>query len=60
MIIALNAYRKKLEKYHISELTEHMKVLEQTVANSRRSSRQKKTIKLRAKINKIEAKKKQY
>ena len=27
--IALNAYIKKLEKFHTSELTEHLKTLEQ-------------------------------
>lgn len=27
--IALNAYRKKLEKSHTSKLTEHLKMLEQ-------------------------------
>ena len=37
--IALNAYIKKLEKIHTSELTKHLKVLEQKEANSRRRTR---------------------
>lgn len=32
--IALNAYIKKLEKSHTSELTEHLKTLEEKEANS--------------------------
>ena len=32
--IALNAYIKKLEKSHSSELTEHLKTLEQKEASS--------------------------
>ena len=55
--IALNAYIKKLEKFHTSELTEHLKTLEQKEVNSPKRTRWKKMIKLRAKINKIETKK---
>ena len=55
--IALNAYIKKLEKSHTSELTEHMKTLEQKEANSPKRTRGQKIIKLRAEINKIETKK---
>ena len=55
--IAPNAYIKKMEKYHTSKLTEHLKSLEQKDANSPRRTRKQEIIKLRAEINKIEAKK---
>ena len=32
--IALNAYRKKVEKSHTSDITAHLKVLEQKEVNS--------------------------
>ena len=51
--IALNAYIKKLEKSHSSELTEHLKTLEQKDANLPRRTRWQEIIKLRPKINKI-------
>ena len=54
--IALNAYIKKLEKYDISELTEHLKTLEQKDANSPKRTRWQEIIKLGAEINKIETK----
>ena len=38
--IALNAYTKKLEKSHTSELTEHLKTLQQKEANSPKRTRQ--------------------
>ena len=55
--IALNAYIKKLEKSHTSELTEHLKTLEQKEASSPKRTRCQEIIKLRAEINKIETKK---
>ena len=55
--IALNAYIKKLEIYHTSELTQHLKTLEQKEANSPKRTRCQEIIKLRAEINKIETKK---
>ena len=55
--IALNAYIKKLEKSHTSEVTKHLKTLEQKKANSPKKTRQKEIIKFRAKINKIKSKK---
>ena len=55
--IALNAYIKKLGKSHTSELTEHLKTLEQKETNSSKRSRWQEIIKLRADINKIETKK---
>ena len=39
MFIALNTYIKKLERSHTSELTEHLKALEQKEANSPRRTR---------------------
>ena len=38
--IALNAYIKKLEKSHTSELTEHLKTLEQKETKSPRRTKQ--------------------
>ena len=55
--IKLNAYIKKLGKSHTSELTEHLKVLEQKEANSPKRTRWQEIIKLRAEINKTEIKK---
>ena len=55
--IALNAYIKKLEKSHTSQLIEHLKTLKQREENSSRRTRWQKIIKLRAEINKIETKK---
>ncbi|KAL6030600.1 hypothetical protein STEG23_036557 [Scotinomys teguina] len=54
--IALNAHMKKLEKFHINDLTAHLKALEQEEAKSPRRNRRKEIIKLRAEINKIETK----
>ena len=47
--IALSAFIKNLERAHTSDLTAHMKALEEKEA-----WKQKEIIKLRAKINKIE------
>ena len=55
--IALNAYVKKLEKSHTSELIEHLKTLEQKETNSSRRIRWQEIIKLKADVNKIESKK---
>ena len=52
--IALSASKKKLERAHTSSLTTHLKALEQNEANSSKSSRWHKIIKLRGKINKVE------
>ena len=51
---ALCAYTKNLEKSHTSNLTAHLKALEQKEVNSPRRSRCQEIIKLRAEINKIE------
>ena len=52
----LNAYIKKLEKLHTSELTEHQKTLQPKEANSPKRSKCQEIIKLRVEINKIETK----
>ena len=48
--IALNTYIKKLEKSHTSELTEHLKTLDQKEANSPKRTRWQERIKLRVKL----------
>ena len=52
--IALNAYITKLEKFHTSELTEHLKTLKQKEANSLKRTTQQEIIKLRAESNKTD------
>ena len=54
--IALSAFIKKLERSHTSNLTAHLKALEQKEANTPKRSRQQEIIKLRININKIETK----
>jgi hypothetical protein len=46
----------KLEKAYTTSLTAHIRALEQKEANSFKSSRRQKIIKLRAEINQVEAK----
>ena len=55
--IVLSAHIKKMEKAHISDLTAHLKALEQKDADAPRKCRRQEIIQLRAEINKIEAKK---
>jgi hypothetical protein len=55
-LIALSAYKKKLERAYTSTLTAHLKALEQKEANSPKRSRQQEIIKLRGKINQVETK----
>jgi hypothetical protein len=54
---ALSALVKKLERSYTSNLTAHLKALEQKEANSPKRSRRQERVKLRAKINQIETKK---
>jgi hypothetical protein len=54
--IAQGAFIKKLERSCTSNLTEHLKALEQKEANTPKRSRQQKIIKLRAEINQVETK----
>ena len=49
--IALSAYMKKGEKFHTSDLTAHLKVLEQKEADSPSESKRQEIIKLRVEIN---------
>jgi hypothetical protein len=55
--IALSVLEKKLEKSYTSNLTAHLKSLEQKGANSPKRSRRQKVFKLREEINQIETKK---
>ena len=52
----LSAYIKNLGKSYTSDLTAHMKALEQKEGNSLRRSIWQEILKLRVEINKIEAK----
>jgi hypothetical protein len=55
-LIALSAYKKKLERAYTSSLTTHLKAVEQKEANKPKRSRQQEIIKLRAEINQVETK----
>ena len=56
-LIALSAFKKKLERAYTSNLTAHLKALEQKEANSpKRKNGQQEIFKFRAEINKIETK----
>ena len=54
-LIPLSASKKKLERAHTSSLTTHLKAPEQKESNSPKRSRMQKIIKLRGKINQVEA-----
>jgi hypothetical protein len=58
-LIALSASKKKLERTY-TNLTAHVKALEQKEANSPKRFRQQETIKLRAAINPVETKRTIY
>jgi hypothetical protein len=47
-LIALSAFKKKLERAYTSSLTAHLKALEQKEANTPKRRRQQEIIKLRA------------
>ena len=55
-LTGLSAYKKKLERPHISSLTTHLKALEQKEANSPKRSRLQEIIKFRGEINQVETK----
>jgi hypothetical protein len=55
-LIAGNASKKKLERTYTSNLTAHLKALEQKEANSPKRSRQQEIIKPRTETNQIETK----
>jgi hypothetical protein len=50
-LIALSAYKKKLERVYTSNLTAHLKAVEQKEANTPKRSRGQEIFKLRAKVN---------
>jgi len=54
--IALSALVKKLERSYTSNLTAHLRALEQKEANSPKRSRRQEIVKLRDEINQIERK----
>ena len=56
-LIALSAYKKKLERAYTSSLTEHLKALEQKEANTPKRSRRQEIMKFR--VNKKNYKKNQ-
>jgi hypothetical protein len=55
-LIALSAFKKKLEKEYTSSLTAHLNALEQKEANTPMRSRWQEIIKLRAVINQVDTK----
>ena len=55
-LIALSAFRKKLNREHTCSLTAHLKAVEQSEANIHKRSRSQDIIKLRGKINQGERK----
>ena len=55
-LIDLRAFKKELERAHISTLTTYLKALEQKETNSPRRSRQQEIIKLRGEINQVKTK----
>jgi hypothetical protein len=55
-LIVLSASKKNLERAYSSNLTAHLKALEQKKSNSPKRSRQQEIINLRAEINQIETK----
>jgi hypothetical protein len=54
--IALSSFIKKLERSHSSNLTAHLKALEQKEANIPKRSRQQKIFKMKAKLKQVETK----
>ena len=53
-LIALSASKKTLERAYTSNLTAHLKALEQKEANTPKRRRRQEIIKLRAEINQVE------
>jgi hypothetical protein len=53
-LIALSAYKRKLERAHISSLKTHLKALEQKETKSPKRSRHQEIIKFRGRINQVE------
>jgi hypothetical protein len=55
-LIALSAFKKKLERAYTSNLTAHLKALEQKEANTLKRSSRQEVIKLRVQTNQIKTK----
>jgi hypothetical protein len=55
-LIALNSFKKKLERVYTNSLTAHLKALEQKEADTPKRSRWQKIIKLRVEISQVETK----
>ena len=55
-LIALSAFRKKLNREHTCSLSVYVKALEQKEANAHKRSRSQEIIKLKAEINQVETK----
>ena len=55
-LIALSGFIKKLERFYTSNLTAHLRALEQKEAKTPKRIRWQEIIKLRAEINQIETK----
>ena len=54
--IALSAFIRKLKRSHTSNLTAHLKALEQKEANAPKKRRQQEIVKVRDEINQLETK----
>ena len=52
-LIALSAFKKKLERAYTSSLAAYLKALEQIEANTLKKNKRQKMIKLRAEINQV-------
>jgi hypothetical protein len=57
--IAMNAYIKRTERSQINDLLLHLKLLEKKEQAKPKTSKRRETIKIRAKIDEIEKKKKE-
>jgi hypothetical protein len=57
-LIALSAFKRKLERTYTSSLITHLKALEQKETNSPKRSRRQEIIKIRGEINQKKKKKK--
>jgi hypothetical protein len=55
-LIAMSAYKKKLERIYTSSLTAHLSALDQKEANTSKRSRWQEIVKLKAEINQVETK----
>jgi len=55
-LIAVSAFKMKLKRSYISNLTEHLKALEEKEANTPKTIRRQEIIKFRAESNQVETK----